>query len=249
MIIKCVCPENHTGTTLHAAWAAAIPCFKGLRGESRHPALRRDAAQPFHHLTDSSRLREQIGHTGHHGGQSRPPIDQAHRIRVTGTQAPLIVMRGNSALYVAISTLTGQSPLQPLHARHRSSDALTCSSRHPFVRGSPRSISNRRRRPPARRVHLFMRDPIAWTHRTFLLASALAHSHAANRGPCEATVIAWKLKVRRRLGRTIVRPQSKVLIDPIGVHDFSRIHFCVRIPDAFKLPKGLHQRGREHARE
>ena len=94
-------------------------------------------------------------------------------------------------------------------------------------------------------------EPMAWGKSVLLamLASTLARPHAANSGPCEAMVIAWKLKVRRRLRRMIIRAQSEVLIDPIGVHDFSRIHFSVRIPDAFKLPKGLHQRGREHARQ
>src|ERR1700758_1015326 len=54
----------------------------------------------------------------------------------------------NSALYVAISTLTGHSPLQPLHERHRCNASKTCGSRHPLLIGLPCSISKSRRARP-----------------------------------------------------------------------------------------------------
>src|SRR5690348_30842 len=41
-----------------------------------------------------------------------------------------------------MSTLTGQSPLQPLHERHRSSASFTLSSRQRFLTTSPFSISH-----------------------------------------------------------------------------------------------------------
>src|SRR4051812_9444747 len=47
-----------------------------------------------------------------------------------------------------MSTLTGQSPLQPLQERHRSSASRTYSSRQPPLNGPPRSISNSMRARP-----------------------------------------------------------------------------------------------------
>ncbi len=47
-----------------------------------------------------------------------------------------------------MSTCTGQSPVHPLHERHRSSDSLTASSRQPSDTGSPFSISNSSRLRP-----------------------------------------------------------------------------------------------------
>ncbi len=47
-----------------------------------------------------------------------------------------------------MSTLTGQSLLQPLQARHRSSASCTSVLRQPSVMVSPRAISNSSRIRP-----------------------------------------------------------------------------------------------------
>src|SRR3954471_12024649 len=47
-----------------------------------------------------------------------------------------------------MSTLIGQSDLQPLHERHKSSASKTSSDFHPSVMTSPCNISNRIRERP-----------------------------------------------------------------------------------------------------
>src|SRR5438477_11474156 len=86
----------------------------------------------------------------------------------------------------------------------------------------------------ARGVHLLPRDHVAGTHRVLLafasFPTTLAHADATQCRIGEAAVIVGKFEIGRRLPRTIVRTQTQVFVDAIGVDDLSRIHLPVWIP-------------------
>ena len=112
----------------------------------------------------------------------------------------------NSALYVAMSTLTGQSDRHPLHDRHRSSASRTSVERHPSVTRSPCSISHSRCARPARRVHLVVRRLVARAHHPAAGLPALADPDAASLGLGEVAVVVGIAEQRQQLS-VLGRPE------------------------------------------
>ena len=96
-------------------------------------------------------------------------------------------------MYVAMSTLTGQSVLQPLQARHRSRASRTAVERQPSVTGEsawPPSISNSSRARPRVECSSSPGGPVGGAHHAAaLVAAAVADADAAQRPPAEAAVV------------------------------------------------------------
>ena len=59
-------------------------------------------------------------------------------------------------------------------------------------------------------------------------------------------MIAGKFEMRRRIVRIPVRAEPQVFINPVGPHDFVRVHFPLRVPDGFELAERLDQLGTKH---
>src|SRR5437868_6612145 len=95
-------------------------------------------------------------------------------------------------------------------------------------------------------MHLLTRHHEARTHRAALDATAIANSDATKRRFGEAAAFVRELKVRRRLRWVVVRAESKILIEPIGVHDLARVHLPIGIPDRFEFAERFDQFGTEH---
>src|SRR5437762_5828300 len=88
--------------------------------------------------------------------------------------------------------------------------------------------------------------PVTGTHGLFMLAAALADSHAPQTGVRETVSVLQKMKMRIHLRRVIVRAQPQVLIDMPGVDHLSRIHLPLGIPDVFEFPEGFDELMAEH---
>jgi hypothetical protein len=121
VIIEGIGPEQHLRPP-DVAWAAlAEPLRQRLRGKGRQPPLRRNAAEPFGNAAQPTSLREDIGHAWHERRQTGPPVDQAHRIGLTRSYPPGIVMRQKFGLVgghidlhgaVALAALAGQAQVE-----------------------------------------------------------------------------------------------------------------------------------------
>jgi len=110
-----------------------------------------------------------------------------------------------------------------------------------------RAVTALRTGAAASRMHLFACDSIAWAHRTDVFTPAFANSDAAQRGAREAAlIVTGKLEVSLQLRRTIIDTQPQVFIRPVGLDDFSGIHFPIRIPDRLELMEGTHEFRTEH---
>ena len=148
-----------------------------------------------------------------------------------------------------MSTCTGQSPVQPLHDRHRSSDSLTASSRQPSVIGSPLSISNSSRERP--RVE-WRSSRVTWKlgHMVRLPeVAALGHPEAAlDRGGERAAVVRER-EVGGEPGRAVVGAEAQALVELDVADQPVRVHLPVRIPDPLEVVERGHQLGAEHLRE
>src|SRR5690242_9560600 len=77
-------------------------------------------------------------------------------------------------------------------------------------------------------MHLLPRDHVAGTHRILLaltiFATTFPDPDTSQRRMGEAAMVLWKFKVGGRLPRPILRTQTKIFIDAIGVNDFSGIN-------------------------
>ena len=107
-------------------------------------------------------------------------------------------------------------------------------------------------RPPTRRVLLFVRHHVAGAHCRLVVLPALADADAAQRRVREAVVILVIAEVHcfgSRIPDPRSRPDSKILIERIGIDHLARIHLPVGIPDRFELSERLHQLGAEHTRQ
>src|SRR5204863_2431061 len=90
---------------------------------------------------------------------------------------------------------------------------------------------------------------IARTHRAAALAPALADADTPRRGEREAAAVVGKGEMGERLRRLVRRAEAEIVVNPVRIDDFARIHLSVGIPDALELPKRVHQFGTEHLRQ
>ena len=77
-----------------------------------------------------------------------------------------------------MSTLTGQSLLQPLQARQRSSASRTASLRQPPLNGFAFDHLEQQAGPTAGGIFFLVRGAEARTHHAAAQLAALAHAHA-----------------------------------------------------------------------
>ena len=128
-------------------WLVNVSGHRITRGPSRRPGRRaepgavnvvgsrtaaaagaRYARAAFASAASPGRLRQRVGEAGRTRGEPGPPVDQADRVGGARPQPALVVVGEELGLVVAMSTLTGQSLLQPLQDRQRSSASCTSSS-------------------------------------------------------------------------------------------------------------------------
>src|SRR5947209_1721226 len=99
----------------------------------------------------------------------------------------------------------------------------------------------------ASRMHLLARHHIARAHRVLfafsVLPATLADADTTQGGVRETAMIVREFEVGLWIPRTIVRSQTKVLIDAIRIDDFPRIHHAIRIPYRFELAERFDQFG------
>jgi hypothetical protein len=137
-----------------------------------------------------------------------------------------------------MSTLTGQSLLQPLQARQRSSASSTSSLFQPSRSG--RRAASRR---AGGRGRASSASPRGWpcssgTSRRGRCRPALADADAA------AAPRAAKLppSVGRRSGldlrRRVAGPSRRLESDRVGIDDLAGVHLPVRVPDRLELAEG-----------
>src|SRR5947207_1583979 len=98
----------------------------------------------------------------------------------------------------------------------------------------------------ASRVFLFASHAKTRTHDAAFISPAFAHSYASQHGPREAALVLRKLKMCFRLPWPICDSQTQIVIKPVRVDHFARVHLPVRIPDSFEFVEGLHQLRSEH---
>ena len=78
------------------------------------------------------------------------------------------------------------------------------------------------------------------THYSAFIVTALADSHASQRGVREAAMVFGKLEVGLRLPRFVLGAQSQIFIQLIRLDYLAGIHLPIRIPGGLELAKGLH---------
>src|ERR1700720_231617 len=93
------------------------------------------------------------------------------------------------------------------------------------------------------------RDAVARAHDSARVATALAHSHAAQRGGRKASLILRKFEMGLWPPRIIARAKAKVFVQLVRLDQFARIHLPVGIPERLELTKGLHEFRAKHLRE
>src|SRR5213075_2034176 len=87
---------------------------------------------------------------------------------------------------------------------------------------------------------------IAWTHRSFFHAPALADTNTTQRHAREVPDVFEKLEVRFMMRGTIISSEAQVLRDIVGVDFLARIHFPSRVPNRLELAKGFNQFRSKH---
>src|SRR5437868_12316983 len=104
--------------------------------------------------------------------------------------------------------------------------------------------------PAAGGMHLLPRDHIARAHRVLLtlaiFAPALAHANATQGCMGKTAMVVGKLEIGSRFPGMIVRSQSEIFIDAIGIHDLTRIHLPVWIPNRLEFAKRFDQLRSKH---
>src|SRR5579884_1361927 len=103
----------------------------------------------------------------------------------------------------------------------------------------------------ARGMPLLMRHHEAGTHGVIrglvsIFSAAFTNANAAQSRMSKAAVIIRKFEVGFRIPWMIVRSKPQIFIHAVRIHDLSRIHFPVRVPDRFKFTKSLDQFISEH---
>ena len=150
-----------------------------------------------------------------------------------------------------MSTLTGQSLLQPLHARHRSSASFTCSSLPAAGERIALEHLEQQARAAARRVLLLARDPVARAHRAAIVRGGTRRrrrSGASPRRSCRRS-FGKRESASATCGRVVAGAEAQVLVDAVRVDDLARVHLPVRIPDRLELAERLDQLRAEHLRQ
>ena len=153
----------------------------------------------------------------------------------------------NSALYVAMSTSTGQSFLQLLQAMHRSRASRTASLRHRSGSASPSSISQRRRARP--RVE-WRSSCVAWYVGHIAPPESRRHlptpTHRARRSASEPPSAGKPKIVRGSASGSAGRRFASSGSGSTTLPGFMRLR---RIPDRLELAERGHQLRPEHARQ
>ena len=149
-----------------------------------------------------------------------------------------------------MSTLTGQSFVQPLHARQRSSASITSSDCQPSVMTSPFEHLEQETRAAAGRVHLLARRHEGRAHDVDPAGrAALADADAADGRVREVAVVARVGELDRRPPRLVVGAEAEVLVDAVRLDDLARVHLPVGIPDRLELLERADELVAEHLRQ
>src|SRR5215469_3957874 len=98
-------------------------------------------------------------------------------------------------------------------------------------------------------MFLFVGSAPTGAHDATFLAAALPHAYAAQSSVTQAAVILRELEMRFRFPWGIVRAESKILVQLVGLNQLAGIHLPVRIPGVFEFAESLHQFWPEHLRE
>ena len=147
-----------------------------------------------------------------------------------------------------MSTSVGQSFVQPLQARQRSSASSTSAERQPSVTRLAVEHLVQQPRAAAGRVHLLARRDEARAHHVHAVGlAAAADADAADRRVADLAVIL-------RVGEGDARPgrrarELEVGVERARVDDLARVHLPVGVPDPLELAERLHELVAEHARE
>ena len=145
-----------------------------------------------------------------------------------------------------MSTPTGQSRLQPLHDRHRSSASATSADRHPsWITCAVRHLEQQ---PGAAAggVHLLARGPEARAHHPAVRGDALADAQAAAGGAGEAAAVVGERELRGVADRRQPDEHAQVVVQLRGPHHAVRVEPAVGVPDALELLERPDDRRRVH---
>ena len=149
-----------------------------------------------------------------------------------------------------MSTLTGQSPLQPLQDRHRSRASLTSFAFPAVVDDLAVHHLEEHPGPAARGILFVPRHHVAGTHRSVFFTPAGADADASQRRAGEAVLVSQIGKMGLGLRRIVVRAEAQIVGDPIGrafeIDEFPGVHAIGWIPDSLELGERLHQFRTEH---
>ena len=145
-----------------------------------------------------------------------------------------------------MSTPTGQSRLQPLHDRHRSSASATSADRHPSPITCPFAISNSNRARPRVECISSPGGPEARAHHPAVRGDALADAQAAAGGAGEAAPVVGERELRGVADRRQPDEHAQVVVQLRGPHHAVRVEPAVGVPDALELLERLDDRRRVH---
>src|SRR5690348_12440606 len=96
---------------------------------------------------------------------------------------------------------------------------------------------------------LFAGDAITGAHDAAVFPSALAYAHTSKRCVRQTAVIFGVVKMRFRVPGAVVGAEPEVFVEAVRFDHFAWIHLPLRVPDGFKLAKGLHQLRAKHPRK
>src|SRR5207249_485368 len=122
--------------------------------------------------------------------------------------------------------------------------------RTPATRDRPASqhLEEHARSAP-RRVLLLHGRHVAGAHCLSANAAALADADAALDREGKAAIVLRKAEMGSGRSRPVARPQTEILVEPIGVDDLAGVHLSVGVPDRLELPKRTHELVAVHLRQ
>ena len=191
--------------------------------------------------------------------EARPQVDVAESVGAARAHAALIIMRQkfgfvggdvNADRAIALASFAGEAEVERLFdffaAPAVANDSIfsSCSLRH-----FPEQVS-----AAASGVLFFAGDAIAGAHHAAFFAAALSHSNAAQGGEGQAAMIGGKLKASLGFPRSVIRAETKVLVEFVGrllrqTNDFAGIHFAVGVPCRLEFAECLHEFRAKHFRQ
>ena len=142
-----------------------------------------------------------------------------------------------------MSTLTGQSALQPLQARHRSRACRTSVLRQPSAIAPPRACAvehlEQQPRPATGGVLLLLGDHVRRAHHPALVAAALPDTDAAQHGPAEAAFVLGVAERGLDAAVVVVDAQAQQRVERIRRRDLAGVHPVVRVEDRLEPAERL----------